>query len=41
MKRLAHPSLHSPIFELMAEYILGLKVLQAGCSRPRAHRQGR
>ncbi|NMG15393.1 ABC transporter substrate-binding protein [Aromatoleum bremense] len=28
IKRLAHPRLHSPIFELMAEYIPGLKVLQ-------------
>ncbi|WP_418648914.1 ABC transporter substrate-binding protein [Thauera butanivorans] len=27
IKRLAHPSLHSPIFELMAEYIPGLKTL--------------
>lgn len=29
IKRLAHPRLHSPIFELMAEYIPGLKTLQA------------
>ena len=29
IKRLAHPRLHSPIFELMAEYLPGLKVLQA------------
>ena len=28
IKRLAHPRLHSPIFELMAEYLPGLKVLQ-------------
>lgn len=28
MKRLAHPRLHSPIFELMAEYLPGLKTLQ-------------
>lgn len=28
IKRLAHPRLHSPIFELMAEYIPGLKTLQ-------------
>lgn len=27
MKRLAHPRLHSPIFELMAEYLPGLKTL--------------
>ena len=27
IKRLAHPRLHSPIFELMAEYIPGLKTL--------------
>ncbi len=27
IKRLAHPGLHSPIFELMAEYIPGLKTL--------------
>ncbi len=29
IKRLAHPRLHSPIFELMAEYLPGLKTLQA------------
>jgi oligopeptide transport system substrate-binding protein len=29
IKRLAHPRLHSPIFELMAEYLPGLKDLQA------------
>ena len=29
IKRLAHPRLHSPIFELMAEYLPGLKELQA------------
>jgi ABC-type transport system substrate-binding protein len=29
IKRLAHPQLHSPIFELMAEYLPGLKTLQA------------
>ena len=29
IKRLAHPHLHSPIFELMAEYIPGLKTLHA------------
>lgn len=29
LKRLAHPRLHSPIFELMAEYLPGLKTLQA------------
>ena len=29
MKRLAHPGLHSPIFELMAEHLPGLKELQA------------
>ena len=28
IKRLAHPRLHSPIFELMAEYMPGLKMLQ-------------
>ncbi|THF67450.1 peptide ABC transporter substrate-binding protein [Pseudothauera nasutitermitis] len=28
IKRLAHPRLHSPIFELMAEYIPGMKTLQ-------------
>lgn len=28
IKRLAHPRLHSPIFELMAEYLPGLKALQ-------------
>jgi len=28
IKRLAHPRLHSPIFELMADYIPGLKTLQ-------------
>ena len=27
IKRLAHPRLHSPVFELMAEYIPGLKTL--------------
>ena len=30
IKRLAHPRLHSPIFELMAEYLPGLQELQAG-----------
>ena len=29
IKRLAHPRLHSPIFELMAAYLPGLKTLQA------------
>lgn len=29
IKRLAHPSLHSPIFGLMAEYIVGLKDYEA------------
>ncbi|MDX5444635.1 MAG: peptide ABC transporter substrate-binding protein, partial [Zoogloeaceae bacterium] len=29
IKRLAHPRLHSPIFELMAQYLPGLKTLQA------------
>ncbi|MBN8440197.1 MAG: ABC transporter substrate-binding protein [Thauera sp.] len=29
IKRLAHPRLHSPIFELIAEYLSGLKSLQA------------
>jgi ABC-type transport system substrate-binding protein len=29
IKRLAHPRLHSPIFELMAEYLPGLKALHA------------
>ncbi|MDR3086883.1 MAG: peptide ABC transporter substrate-binding protein, partial [Azoarcus sp.] len=29
IKRLAHPRLHSPIFELMAEYLPGLKTLYA------------
>lgn len=29
IKRLAHPRLHSPIFELIAEYLPGLKKLQA------------
>lgn len=29
IKRLAHPQLHSPIFELIAEYLPGLKTLQA------------
>lgn len=28
IKRLAHPRLHSPVFELMAEYLPGLKTLQ-------------
>lgn len=28
IKRLAHPRLHSPIFELIAEYLPGLKTLQ-------------
>ncbi|THF63382.1 ABC transporter substrate-binding protein [Pseudothauera rhizosphaerae] len=28
IKRLAHPRLHSPIFELIAEYLPGLKALQ-------------
>jgi ABC-type transport system substrate-binding protein len=32
IKRLAHPRLHSPIFELMAEYLPGLKELQAALS---------
>jgi len=29
IKRLAHPRLHSPIFELMAQYLPGLKALHA------------
>ncbi len=29
IKRLAHPRLHSPIFELMAQYLPGLKTLHA------------
>ncbi len=29
IKRLAHPRLHSPIFELIAEYLPGLQTLQA------------
>jgi oligopeptide transport system substrate-binding protein len=33
IKRLAHPRLHSPIFELMAEYLPGLKVLQAALAQ--------
>ena len=33
IKRLAHPRLHSPIFALMSEYIVGLKELAATLAR--------
>ena len=33
IKRLAHPRLHSPIFALMSEYIVGLKELAAALAR--------
>lgn len=33
IKRLAHPRLHSPIFALMSEYIIGLKELAAAVQR--------
>ena len=38
IKRLAHPRLHSPIFGMMAEHIVGLKELGKGPCRtpPRA-----
>jgi oligopeptide transport system substrate-binding protein len=33
IKRLAHPHLHSPIFGLMSEYIVGLKALSAALAK--------
>ncbi|MGH8728481.1 MAG: ABC transporter substrate-binding protein [Burkholderiales bacterium] len=39
IKRLAHPRLHSPIFGLMAEYIVGLKELAAELKKVDAARQ--
>ena len=36
IKRLAHPRLHSPIFGLMSEYIVGLKDYAAEAARPAA-----
>lgn len=40
IKRLAHPELHSPIFELMAEYLPGLKELQAALAAARRAQGG-
>ncbi len=40
MKRLAHPRLHSPIFELMAEYLPGLKTLQQALAEEAAKNPG-
>lgn len=40
IKRLAHPRLHSPIFELMAEYLPGLKELQAALTKAAAGEAG-
>ena len=40
IKRLAHPGLHSPIFELMAQYIPGLKVLQKRLAEEAARNPG-
>ena len=38
IKRLAHPRLHSPVFGLMAEYIVGLKELSAELKKADAAR---
>ena len=35
VKRLAHPKLHSPIFGLMSDYIVGLKEYSERCRPPR------
>jgi len=40
VKRLAHPRLHSPILELMAEYLPGLKTLQQQLAREAARNPG-
>jgi oligopeptide transport system substrate-binding protein len=40
IKRLADPRLHSPIFELMAEYLPGLKALQAALAQAAAEEGG-
>ena len=40
MKRLAHPRLHSPILDLMAEYLPGLKTLQQQLAREAARNPG-
>jgi ABC-type transport system substrate-binding protein len=40
IKRLAHPRLHSPIFELMAEYMPGLKALQKQLADETARNSG-
>ena len=40
IKRLAHPRLHSPIFGLMAEYIVGLKEYAEHARRPRTAAAG-
>lgn len=40
IKRLAHPRLHSPIFELMAEYLPGLKTLQAALAEEASRNPG-
>ncbi|AYH44317.1 ABC transporter substrate-binding protein [Azoarcus sp. DN11] len=41
IKRLAHPRLHSPIFELIAEYLPGLKTLQNELAEEAARNAGR
>ncbi|MCK9983774.1 MAG: hypothetical protein AzoDbin1_00246 [Azoarcus sp.] len=40
IKRLAHPRLHSPIFELIAEYLPGLKALQKALADEAARTSG-
>jgi ABC-type transport system substrate-binding protein len=40
IKRLAHPRLHSPIFGLMSEYIVGLKELAETLKRAESRRGG-
>ncbi|WP_018990169.1 ABC transporter substrate-binding protein [Aromatoleum toluclasticum] len=40
IKRLAHPRLHSPIFELIAEYLPGLKTLQKALAEEAARTSG-
>ncbi|NMG43997.1 peptide ABC transporter substrate-binding protein [Aromatoleum toluvorans] len=40
IKRLAHPRLHSPIFELIADYLPGLKTLQSALAEEAARNSG-
>ena len=41
IKRLAHPRLHSPIFGLMSEYIVGLKEFAERCRQMATSASGR